>query len=538
MIIAEQCFYDCINSPVRHVQGRVELYEGSTLLQTFKKTDALQSFRIERTGEEGKFFGFGIGQKLNVKLVDRERKININTSHSLEAVFGTGCDYTYTNPIFYVSEVHRDENTNELSITAYDALYNASKHTVSELNSELSYSLRSFAQLCAAFLNLPLKIEIPEGDTSFDTYYPTGGNFDGTETIREAMNAIAEATQTIYYINSNWELVFKRLDKDGPAVLNITKDKYFTLDSKTNRRLATITSTTELGDNVISASVSVSGTTQYVRNNPFWELRDDLGELLDAAVAKVGGLTINQFSCSWRGNYLLEIGDKVALTSKNNENIFSYVLNDTITYNGGLIQSTGWDYVESENETIANPSTLGETLKQTYARVDKANKEIILQTSRTDTNEFEISQLKTTTDTINASVERVEKLANDSYESVNNEIDTLTKRVEATMTADAVNLAITNELSKGVDKVITSTGFTFNEQGLIVSKTNSDTTTKINEDGMRVYRGNSEEAVLTANNEGVLAENLKATTYLIIGETSRFEDSEDKKRTCCYWIGG
>ena len=55
---------------------------------------------------------------------------------------------------------------------------------------------------------------------------------------------------------------------------------------------------------------------------------------------------------------------------------------------------------------------------------------------------------------------------------------------------------------------------------------------------MQISRGNNE--VLTANNEGVKAEDLHATTYLIIGKNSRLEDWEQngEQRTACFWIGG
>ena len=46
----------------------------------------------------------------------------------------------------------------------------------------------------------------------------------------------------------------------------------------------------------------------------------------------------------------------------------------------------------------------------------------------------------------------------------------------------------------------------------------------------------NDEAVLIANNTGVNAVNLHATTYLIIGTNSRFEDFGDK-RTGCFFIG-
>ena len=59
--------------------------------------------------------------------------------------------------------------------------------------------------------------------------------------------------------------------------------------------------------------------------------------------------------------------------------------------------------------------------------------------------------------------------------------------------------------------------------------------TQITEDGMTVYKNN--ESVLVANNVGVEAVNLHATTYLIIGNNSRFENYNDT-RTGCFWIGG
>ena len=104
------------------------------------------------------------------------------------------------------------------------------------------------------------------------------------------------------------------------------------------------------------------------------------------------------------------------------------------------------------------------------------------------------------------------------------------------MSAEDVKVEIQKELSNGVDKVETSTGFTFNDEGLTITKSDSEMKTTINEDGMIVYR--NDEAVLTANNIGVDAVNLRATTYLIIGTNSRFEDYNEGTRTGCFWIGG
>lgn len=529
-MISNDLFLNMLNAPVRMLRGRVEIYEGSTLSLICGCHDSLKEFSVERVGE-GKFFGYGICQKVNVKLRDTERAISITTANSLELVFGIGTDYIYPFPRFYVSRVYRDEKTNELSITAYDSLYNATLHTVSELGLTIPYTLGDFAIACGSVLGLPVLLN---DNPAFDIYYTESANFDGTETIREALNALAEATQSIYYIDSEWRLVFKQLRNDTTPALEIDKEKYITLDSGNNRRLSTLCHVTELGDN-ISASTGYTGTTQYLRNNPFYELREDLGSLLEEALATVGGLTINQFTCEWRGNFLLEIGDKISLVTKDNTNIYSYLLNDTLTFDGSLYQSTLWDYEEDEAETENNPSNLGDALKQTYARVDKVNKQIELVVSDVNSNTETISALQLNTDTITASVQKLETVTGEAVEGLNSDIATLNSRVEASITSEDVEIQIRQELANGVDKVTTSTGFTFNEEGLTVSRSGSEMTTTISEDGMKVFRDNTE--VLTADNEGVKAEDLHATTYLIVGSNSRFENY-GTDRTGCFWIGG
>ena len=531
-MIDNEIVFNLLQTPVRQFGARVELYEGATLADTYSQYYALKGLTVDRVGDS-KFFGYGICQKLNVHLIDRERYIHITTIDSFIVYLGIGENYINPFPQFYVSEVHRDENTNELSITAYDALYKASAHTVAELSFTTGYTIQEFTAACASLLGLSDAYIINASD-SFTTAYESGANFDGTETIREALDAVAEATQSIYYIDSLNRLVFKRLDMSGAEVYRIDKENYISLKSGDNRRLSKISHVTELGDNV-SVAIAESGSTQYIRNNPFYDLRDDVGTLLNNAIAAVGGLTINQFECEWRGNYLLEVGDKITLETKDNDIVTSYILNDVIEYNGGLIQKTQWIYEDNEEETEENPATIGDALKQTYARVDKANKQIELVASETESNTESISTLQLNTESITASVSSIETHINEELEGVNGNIEELTSRVDATMSAEDVRLEIQTGLSNGVDKVTTSTGFTFNDEGLTVEKSNSEMKTQITEDGMIVYKNN--EAVLTANNVGVDAVNLHATTYLIIGTNSRFEDF-GTNRTGCFWIGG
>ena len=146
------------------------------------------------------------------------------------------------------------------------------------------------------------------------------------------------------------------------------------------------------------------------------------------------------------------------------------------------------------------------------------------------------------TDSIISRVTNIEK----KQDVIDDDIETLTSKVEAAITEDDVTILITKQLEKGVDKVTTNTGFTFNENGLNISKTGKLMDTTINENGMVIQRG--DENRLVANDEGVEAYNLHAKTYLIIGTNSRFEDYikrteyadgtiEEEPRTGCFWIG-
>lgn len=529
-MIVNDKFLSMLNSPVRYLRGRVEVYEGSTLSLLCGCHDRLKEFTIERMGEN-KFFGYGICNRINVSLIDFDRSVNLTTNHSLEVEFGVDTNYIYPFPRFYITDVYRDENNNEVSITGYDALYKAAEHTVDELSIGIPYTIKEFAEACGAFLGVPVDTGELE---AFNTVYESGANFEGTETIRAALNAIAEATQTIYYINSEWTLVFKRLDIEGNALLTIDREKYITLDSGANRRLTSIVSATELGDN-LSVSLAASGTTQYVRDNPFWDLHPDRAALLDNALAAVGGLTINQFSCDWRGNFLLEIGDKIELITKDNKQVYSYLLNDSLTFNGSLSQFSEWAYDDNETESESNPNNLGDALKKTFARVDKVNKQIDLVVSDVEYATQEIANLRLTADAISASVSSIKDTTDTTLADLTQDVVALTQEVEAKLSAEDFSIAVKKELDNGVNKVITSTGFVFDDTGLTVSRSGTEMTTTISEDGMKVYRDGEE--MLTANNAGVNAVNLHATTYLIIGTTSRLENYK-LDRTACFWIGG
>lgn len=534
-MIRNETVANLVSQLVRRVDAEVDVIASGSTSVTFSDDDKIKTIKIERFGEESKFFGFGIMQKANVHLIDAERKLSFDTSHSMKIRF---CGIQNA-PEFFVSEIHRDETTNELSITAYDKIKAATEKMITELDvygAEGGYTVLELAESCSRLLGLN-GVKILQMDAEvFNISYPNGANVGGQESVRDILDDISEVTCSIYFLSPDNYLVFKQLNNLVVPDFYVDDDKYYTLDSSTNRRLAKIYHCTELGDDIY-AETEASGSTQYVRYNTLWSSLsgEEVGTLLNNAIGVVGGLTIGQFTLEkWRGSPLLEPCDKIRIHGNGLTYIDTYLLDDTITYDGTYSQTSKWNYTDNFIETSENSSLLGEVLNQTFAKVDKVNQTIDLVASTAEANSSEIAALQINTQSISASVEEVQKNIEGSFEGIEGTIDTLTKRVEQTMTAEAVTTTVKTILEQdGVTKVVT-TSSRFDEDGLTISKSGSELETTMSHDGMVIKRDDME--VLKVDNQGVNAANLHATTYLIIGTNSRFEDYQDS-RTGCFWIG-
>lgn len=471
-----------------------------------------------------------VGARINMKLRDMDRSIDISAGDFLIPYIGVE-DQFIRFPRFVITEINRDEKTNQLSITGYDLIDDLKNHAIKELETNPPYTIGQFMTSLASFANTSYRVENVSNMYPFNLNYPLGANFEGTESIRDVLQAIAEATQTVIFVDQNNQIVLKRLSPTDTVKYTITKSDYIDLSSKTNRRLVGVAHITELGDNV-EAKLEISGTTQQVHNNPFWELREDIGDIVDNALAVVGGLTINQFSCSWLGNLFLEIGDKIAIITKDNNTVESYFLDDVLTYDGSLQQKTQWNYSEEEG-VFTNSSSIGDLLKQTYARVDKQEKKIELVASAANQNTTDISALYINTDAISASVAAQKTTYDAAMGSFSDQLQQIRNEVAATMTDTQIQIAIRQAIENSVNQVSTETGYVFDKDGLKISKSGSEISTVIDDDGMDISRSGTK--VLVADSTGVNALNLTARQYLVIGTHSRFEDFG--MRTGCFWLG-
>jgi hypothetical protein len=104
--------------------------------------------------------------------------------------------------------------------------------------------------------------------------------------------------------------------------------------------------------------------------------------------------------------------------------------------------------------------------------------------------------------------------------------------------ADGVKITVNGIVENGVDRVDTKTGYKFDSDGLNITKSGSEFSSVINNEGMFVTKSGNN--VLVADKNGVEATDLHAKTFLIIGANegrSRLEDY-GIDRTAIFWIGG
>ena len=117
-------------------------------------------------------------------------------------------------------------------------------------------------------------------------------------------------------------------------------------------------------------------------------------------------------------------------------------------------------------------------------------------------------------------------------------VDDLTGDVaELKQNSGEISIAVQKLIDDGVDKLVTEFGLTIDGSCVDIHRSGTEMHNSLDETGMYVKR--SDEVMLQANANGVIATDVSVRNYLIIGSHARFEDysdGTDSARTACFWI--
>lgn len=254
----------------------------------------------------------------------------------------------------------------------------------------------------------------------------------------------------------------------------------------------------------------------------------------------INGLTFQSIDIKMWGDPAYDTGDIIELLG-----LRSFI-QKSWTYQYGFIGN--YKTTLKESNSISNVEKISKeaNIRKIKATLNDLDGKINIMTGQINGNESNISEIQASLTDINLRVEETtENLASnyldkdqvDAISNTNNEnIELLRKAVDQSVSSTQLQINVINEIiENGSTKIKTNTGYTFDDNGLNISKEGEEISNTMDNTGMFVRR--DEEEVLGADNTGVRTENLSVRKYLTIGTNSRIEDYK-KDRTACFHIGG
>lgn len=400
---------------------------------------------------------------------------------------------------FIVKDAEYSDDYNSIKLTCYDLMLYAMTPYKPFIDFTQGETLGEY------LADIAERLSIPYTDKTFtnSTVLVDGEKYDQQYTFRDVLTEIAQmAGGTIAIKNDALEVLYP-----ADTGLTITPDnlKSITIGKQYGAVNSVVLARTPQEDNLYKTEDGAEDIIEIkIDNNQIADSHRD--DFIDGIYGALHGLTYYPCEISSFGMGFFDVCDQFAVATLDGTVFSTIYLGGTIEITQGITETVKVEAPADSETDYSAASPTDRTLNQTILRVNKQDQTI--------------SALVTTT--------------TNRFNEIEGKTEELTQKVEATMTAEDVRIEIIQAIS-GIDEVTTATGYTFNANGLRISKTGEEMENLLDNTGMYVNRGS--ENILTANNEGVTAINLHAKQYLIIGTNSRLEDYGGN-RTACFWIGG
>lgn len=475
-------------------------YEGSLLSTVMKCLDI--ELDTELLDNPGAIAGLAVAGEAVAGVVEVTFQ-NTITSPMLGVKAPGDADYSYTEfGTYIIKEVTKDEEQQSISLECYDLML------LSMIPYDLSLDYSAGITVKGLLDTICDRLGWEKGYTTFynSDVLIDEEKYDASDTFRDALDEIAEvAGGMIGFVGSALQVIYPTstgevIDEENLKTLKIGK-KYGPINS-------VVLSRTPQEDNIFNKdadSIAEHGLTEIrIENN---QLIDSHREDFMAGICEaLFGLSFELYELESFGIGYLNFGDIFALKTADGVEHSALMLCDDLKITQGLSEASKLEEPEVTNTDYSAASKTDKTLKRTILRVDKQQNQITALVSKTETLENSVTGVS----------------------------EAVTKMAEVMIDSDSVDIKISTAVGE-INSIETSTGYTFDENGLNIHKDGEEMHNTLDNTGMYVRRNDTE--VLTANNDGVNAINLTARQYLIIGGNARFEDYPGN-RTACFYIGG
>ena len=408
-------------------------------------------------------------------------------------------DYSYIEyGTYLIKETERDEEKQTISIECYDLMLQSMIPYDLALDYKQGVTVKDFLD---AICN---RLGWKKGYTTFHNcdVLIDEEKYDKSDTFRDALDDIAGvAGGMIGFVDDKLTVIYPT---SSGEVIDEENLKSLTIGKKFGPINSVVLARTPQEDNIYKQdtdSIAINGLNEIrIENNQIIETHRE--DFMDGVCDALFGLSFELYELESFGIGYLNFGEFFSIKTADGVEHKVLMLCDDLQINQGVKEESKLEEPDITATDYSAASETDKTLKKTILRVDKQDNKISALVSRT--------------------------------EALESGVGDLTKKAEMIMDADSVEIKISEAIS-GIDSIETSTGYTFDKDGLNIHKDGEEMHNTLDNKGMYVRRNS--ENILVADNDGVNAINLTARKYLIIGNNARFEDYQ-YNRTACFYIGG
>lgn len=470
-------------------------YEGSLLKTVMKCLDI--ELDTELLEEPSAIVGIAIAGKA-VTGVGLATEINTIKSPRF-GVKTDDTDYSYIEfGSYLIKDIKKDEEKQTISIECYDLMLKSMIPYDLALDYTQGVTVKDFLDAICDRLGWT------KGYTTFHNcdVLIDEEKYDISDTFRDVLDDIAEvAGGMIGFVDDALTVIYPTYSGE---VIDEESLKSLTIGKKYGPINSVVLSRTPQEDNIYrkdNDSIAQNGLTEIrIENNQIIDTHRE--DFMDGVCDALMGLSFELYELESFGIGYLNFGEFFSIKTADGVEHKTLMLCDDLQITQGVKEESKLEEPEVTATDYSAASETDKTLRKTILRVDKQDNKITALVSKTDEMEAGLADV--------------------------------TKKAELIIDPESVDIKITEAIS-GIDSIETSTGYTFDKDGLNIHKDGEEMHNTLDNTGMYVRRNN--ENVLVANNDGVNAINLTARQYLIIGNNARFEDYSNN-RTACFYIGG
>ena len=476
-------------------------YEGSLLKTVMKCLD------IELDGELLEETSAIVGLAIAGKAVTGVGEITSSKNTIMAPKFGvksaSDTDYSYIEyGTYLIKEAKKDEGSQGISLECYDFMLQSMIPYDLSLDYSQGVTVKDFLDaICDRF-------GWKKGYTTFhnSNVRIDEEKYDLSDTFRDALDDIAEvAGGMIGFVGDALTVIYPTNSGD---VIDEESLKSLTIGKKFGPINSVVLSRTPQEDNIYKQdadSIKENGLTEIrIENNQIIDTHRE--DFMDGICNALFGLSFELYELESFGIGYLNFGEFFAIKTADGVEHKALMLCDDLQITQGVTETSKLEEPKVTKTDYTAASETDKTLRKTILRVDKQDNKITALVSKTDEMAGGLAEV--------------------------------TKKAELIIDSDSVDIKISEAIS-GIDSIETSTGYTFDKDGLNIHKDGEEMHNTLDNKGMYVRKNNTD--VLVADKDGVNAINLTARKFLIIGNNSRFEDfsnGTDSKRTACFYIGG